>query len=251
MHADLLAYRNSQPLLDVRALRKSFARGLARAQSRTFALLDIDLTLAYGEVMCVSGDESAGKTALLQCIAGLLKRDAGVIRWFGEPMIPGSPPKDVIFVSATPLYYPFLSVRDVVQAKMLRSQSDPLPWSSLETVAMLELDMRLDSRIADLSRAELRCLSIVEAITQRPRAILIDTSASELRHLPRTAPIALREFADKGGAVMIAVRDPLPLSDAATQIIVLHEGSVRQTFYADSAITVKSHPPLLLAETLH
>jgi ABC-type branched-chain amino acid transport systems, ATPase component len=58
-------------------IHKSFSRGLARAAGRTCALFDIDLTLSFGEILCVTGAESAGKTALLQCAAGLLKCDAG------------------------------------------------------------------------------------------------------------------------------------------------------------------------------
>jgi ABC-type multidrug transport system ATPase subunit len=252
MLGDPLIYAGNQPLLDIRALRKSFARGLARAHSRTCALLDVDVSLSWGEVLCVTGDEGAGKTALLQCAAGLLKRDSGTIRWFGEPMVAGSVPCDVVFVSATPLYYPFLTVRDVIQSKALRPDREPLTWSAVETLARLELDLRLDSRIADLSPAELRCLSIAEAVVQRPLAILIDTSPSELRGLCGAAASALREFSEGGGAVMIAVRDAVPIADAATRIIMLHEGAVRKTFYSGAIpMSPKTHAPLLFAETLH
>jgi ABC-type multidrug transport system ATPase subunit len=252
MLGDSLVYSGNQPLLDIRALRKSFARGLARAHSRTFALIDVDVSLSWGEVLCVTGDEGAGKTALLQCAAGLLKRDSGVIRWFGEAMPLGAVPADVAFVSATPLYYPFLTVRDVIQSKALRADREHLEWTAVELLARLELDRRLDSRVADLSRAELRSLSIGEAIVQRPLAIIVDTSPSELRGLGGAVASALTEFSESGGAVMIGVRDALPIADAATRIVMLQEGTVRKTFYSGVIpVSAKPQTPLLFAETLH
>lgn len=252
MQPDTIAYPGNQSLLDVKGLRKSFARGLARAQSRTFALLDVDISLSWGEVACITGDESAGKTALLQCVAGLLKRDGGIVRWFGEPMLSGNAPRDVIFVSATPVYYPFLTVRDVVHSRSHLIEREKLQWSAIETLASLELDTRLNSRVADLSRSELRCLSIAEALVQRPLAVLVDTSPSEMRAFSPCIASALREFVEGGGAAMIALRDPLPLADAATRIVMLHEGSIRKTFYSDAvALSSRAQAPLLLAETLH
>jgi ABC-type multidrug transport system ATPase subunit len=217
-------------------------------------LWDVDINLSAGEVVCVAGEESAGKTALLQCITGLLKCDAGSVRWFGETLLPGMFAPDVNCVSATPVYYPFLTVRDVIELKASRANVlRPLSFSSRELLAMLELDMRLDARIADLSRSELRCVSIAEAVVQNPMAILVDTAPSEMRTLSRAALATLRVFAERGGAVMIAARDPVALSDAATRIVMLHEGTIRRSFYWDSIVPASSlsHPPLLLAETLH
>jgi len=248
---DALSYAATPLLLDVRALSKSFARGLARAQSRTFALLDVDLSLSCGEIACVTGAESAGKTALLQCLAGLLKKDSGTVRWFGQTMIAGCAPPDVIFVPATPLYYPFLTVRDIAQSRSVRAEQGPLPWYALETLAALQLDTRLDCRIADLSREETRCLSIAEALIQRPLALLVDTSPSE-RIVAGMFSAALADFTGNGGAAMFAMRDAVPIADAASRIIMLHEGVVVRTFSSDPPqLSVKAHPPLLLAETLH
>jgi ABC-type multidrug transport system ATPase subunit len=217
-----------------------------------FALVDVDLTVSAGEVVCITGEESAGKTALLQCAAGLLKRDSGIIRWFGEPMAAGTVPPGVVFVSATPLYYPFLTVRDVVQSKLAGADARSLAWSSLEMLALLELDTRLNTPVADLDRMELRCLSVAEAIVQHPQALLIDTSPSEIRTMSRSVSLALGEFACQGGAAIIAVRDPLAIAAAATRIVVLHEGVIGRMFYSNVApMTSIVHPPLLLAETLH
>ena len=248
---DLLRFADATPVLTVRALRKSFARGLARAHGRTFALWDVDLTVALGEVLCIAGDEGAGKTALVQCAAGLLRADDGAIRWFGDAIVPGVIPPGVAYVAAMPVYYPFLRVRDVVQLRTHhRDVAEPLAWTSRETLALLELDSKLDCVIADLSRAELRALSIVEAMIQNPIAILIDTSPAESKSFAKPAVAAIRAFAEKGGAVVIAVRDAIAVAQASTRIVMLQQGTIARTFYWD-AVLPGAQPPLVLAETLH
>jgi ABC-type multidrug transport system ATPase subunit len=250
---DILPAVATEPVLLVRALRKSFARGLARAQARTFALQDVDLTLSYGELVCVAGPEGSGKTALLQCAAGLLKRDGGTVKWFGESLTPGSLPDAVSYVPAVPVYYPFLTIRDVMQIRESRTHDvRPLAVSMRESLALLELDVRIDCQIADLTRDELRCLSIAEAVSRNPLVILLDTSPGEQRAFPRTALSALRKFSEGGGTVMIAARDAVAVAECATRIVMLHEGMIRRSFYWDSMLPVANiQPPLLLAETLH
>lgn len=252
---DLSASSRGQQALSMCGIHKSFGRGLARAAGRTCALFDIDLSLSFGEILCVTGAESAGKTALLQCAAGLLKCDAGIVEWFGQPMIAGIPLDDIAYVSSTPLYYPFLTVRDVIE--IAASRQVPGEWnisfSSREMLAVLELDLRLDCRVADLSRGQLRCLSLAEVLVRNPLAILLDTAPSEGGSLSRGLIAALKDFAARGGATIIAARDSLVVAEAATRIVVLHEGTIRRCFYWDAVPPAgrSSQPSLLLAETLH
>jgi cell division transport system ATP-binding protein len=242
----------TDPVLTVRELSKSFARGLARALHRTCALRDIELTVARGEVLCVAGDESAGKTTLLQCLAGLLKYECGTVRWSGESLPSGVVPADVIYVPAVPVYYPFLTVRDVVQISADRNTQRRVTCSARETLSMFELDVRIDCHIARLTRAELRALSIAEAMVRNPVAILIDTACADSRSFTGPVRDALRAFGEEGGTVIVAARDPLMIADAATRILMLHEGMIRRSFHWDAVVpAAASAPPLLLAETLH
>ena len=244
----------AQPALIMRGVRKVFARGLARAAGRTSALTDVDLTLCYGELLCLAGPESSGKTALLQCAAGLLKRDAGEISWFGERHVGDLPVAGVAYVPAVPVYYPFLTVRDVVEMRAARNFTRGLSRSCRETLSAFELDRRLTLRISDLSRDELRRVAIAEALVAQPLAVLVDTAPSEAAAMSRSTLAGLRAFSEMGGAAMIAVRDTVLVAEAATRIVVLDEGVVKRTFYWDAPTPTgvsRSQPPLVLAETLH
>ena len=47
---------------------------------------DVDLDIPAGEVTALAGDNGAGKSVLIKCIAGIHSPDAGEIQWEGEPV---------------------------------------------------------------------------------------------------------------------------------------------------------------------
>src|ERR1041385_3550938 len=52
---------------------------------------DVDLSVAPGEIVALVGENGAGKTTVVRCIAGVLTPDAGTIR-FGAGRARGGPP---------------------------------------------------------------------------------------------------------------------------------------------------------------
>jgi energy-coupling factor transporter ATP-binding protein EcfA2 len=62
---------------------KSFLAGASGCAARVQVLTGVSLALRPGEVLGILGERGAGKSTLMQCIAGLLAVDAGGIRWRG------------------------------------------------------------------------------------------------------------------------------------------------------------------------
>lgn len=65
-------------LLDVRHLSLSFGS--------VQALKDVSLTLATGEITAIVGDNGAGKSTVVRCIAGIHQPDTGEIIFNGRPV---------------------------------------------------------------------------------------------------------------------------------------------------------------------
>lgn len=220
-------------VLRIRSLNKAFARGPSSAPSRTSALVDVNLDLSSGEVLGVVGAAGAGKTTLLQCAAGILRRDRGFIEWFGEPFAGGGCLPDLAYVAPMPVYYPFLTVRDVLEYRIAR---DDLPFSLrndsiASALARLELEDISAAYVCDLPREAVKRLAVAEALAAEPRVIFLDSTASDIAS--PCAPVVLRALAreaSNGRAVIVAVRDAGVIAPIASRILLLEKGRNVGTF---------------------
>ena len=70
----------------------------------SFALRNVNLAVAPGEIVGFVGANGAGKTTTIRAALGLMKLDAGEVRLFGEPFGPNAPD------STQPVSYTHLDV---------------------------------------------------------------------------------------------------------------------------------------------
>jgi ABC-type multidrug transport system ATPase subunit len=216
--------------LSIRGLCKSFARGLARCTHRTVAISGVDLDLYQSEIVGVTGAEGAGKTTLLQCACGLLRPDSGSV--IARHV--------VAYVPAIPIYYPFLTVRDVISFRAARTRNGRR--DAVEgAIDLLQLRHARNEIVATLSPAELTRLSIADAMSNNPAVVLIDTGTSS------SALDGLRDFnvleriAASGTAVVVASRDTGVIRSHTTRVIQLDEGRVVHPWIASLSVAERLH----------
>lgn len=244
-----------EPVLSVRGLRKSFARGLARAARRTVALSSVDLELRRGEVLGVVGPEGAGKTTLLQCVCGLLRSDGGEILLHGESFAGGGCIPQIAYVPAVPVFYPFLTVRDVLEYRAARERVPcgrriTLIDSALEILGLSE---RASCRVALLSRTEMKRLAVAEGMVGDPAVIVVDTAPCDAACLLENGGVTVRGLAG-GLPMIIAARDASSVAAAVTRLVVLDGGRVSRSFTAAPVADLAFVPlrdSLFVAERVH
>lgn len=251
-------------VLCIRSLNKGFAHGPANAPRHSSALVDVNMDLQSGEVLGIVGAAGSGKTTLLQCAAGVLRRDRGIIEWFGAPFAGGSRVAYLAYVPPMPVYYPFLTVRDVLEYHIAR---DDLPQSCRDdsiasALSRLELDNISAAYVCDLPRESVKRLAVAEALTAGARVIFLDTTASDMTTV--FAPVVLRALAHEaasGRAVVVAVRDAALIAPIASRIMLLEQGRNAGTFSnderrsagfeGDAPFAPIARPDRLVAERLH
>jgi ABC-type multidrug transport system ATPase subunit len=171
-------------------------------------VIDIDLEVFPGEIIVVSGDEGAGKTTLLQCACSILRCDDGAVRH-----------AQAGYVSAVPVFYPFLTVRDVLSLRGADADyADKL-------LSALDLTPFAGGVVANLSAPAMKRLSIGEALVRKPDVVLVDTASFEI---PSCATV--RAIRDLGCAAVIAARNCSSLARIATRIVCLEEGRIARVF---------------------
>ena len=248
----------SSPALSARGLTKSFARGLARSPTTHVALRDVNLDVCRGEIVALVGCAGAGKTTLLQCLCGLLRCDSGTVRLFGEALERSGCSPAIAYLPAIPLFYPFLTPRDILEVRAARSGNGTARSEGVDRVlSTLGLDRVERCRISALSRETVRRVAIAEALVARPEVILADTDANALTPAFDDVTLeAIGSCAAAGAAVILASRDAAVVTSVATRILVLAEGRSTRTFVVESfgepiVVVAGPRPARLLAERVH
>jgi ABC-type multidrug transport system ATPase subunit len=239
------------PVLVIRSLRKSFHLGSGQSPRRIEALAGVDLDVDEGEIVGIVGGKGAGKTALLLCIAGLLRRDGGSIKWNGEQItgcVPG-----VSFMPAVPTYYPFLTVREVFDYYCSRERDACARRARLipDVARKLGLTNYLTATVGNLDVEMLKRVAVAQAFLDQARVILFDGS---LDSLGSGATFVHRLLRESSATIIATSRHAGVLAPIATRIVVMDAGRLTGSFSSiQSGSAFESAPPLTrqIAERLH
>ena len=172
----------TEPLLQVRALRKSFG-ALAVTD-------DVSLSVTEGEVHAIIGPNGAGKTTLISQLSGQLAPDSGTILYDGAPItrldMAARVRRGLARSFQITALLPGMSVLENVSlAVQARSGSSYRFWrpvaddAALSQEAMQALDEvgladRAHRPARALSHGEQRQLELAVALATKPRLLLLD-----------------------------------------------------------------------------
>jgi molybdopterin-binding protein len=141
-----------------------------------FSLKGINLTINEGEYFVILGPSGAGKTLLLEMIAGLLEPDSGTIA--------GRANKQTGFIYQDYMLFPHLTVYDnIAYGLKISKKSDEEIQPVVERLADdLNIKYLLDRRITYLSGGEKQRVAIARAMAIAPEIFLFDEPTSALDH---------------------------------------------------------------------
>ena len=217
------------PLLDVRQVRKSYAT----AEGLNHVLQDINLDLAAGVSLALTGESGSGKSTLLHLVGGLDRPDAGQIRLDGQTIV-GLRDADLAAVrrSTVALVFqqfnliPSLDVASNVsfQAR-LAGRADPV-W--LETLTKrLGLTELLTRYPEQLSGGQQQRVAIGRALAVRPKLILADEPTGNLDEATGDAVLDLMlSLVSSTGAALLMATHSSRLAAKLDRRIHLHAGRV-------------------------
>ena len=227
-------------------------------------LQNVDLNLAAGEVLGLIGPNGAGKSTLLNAIAGLLA-STGRIEFEGQPLDQYTALERARLIALQRQFLESawaLSVHDIVSMGRL-------PWADSDQQIIQQAMQQ--TNVLDLSRRPVNQLSggerarvwLARVLANQARILLVDEPVANLDiHYQRDVMQVLRDYAEQGHAVMIALHD---LSLAArycdrlclldqSQLVscgqvqeVLTEDLLKQVFKVDVFIDLTAQPPVVLS----
>jgi molybdate transport system ATP-binding protein len=189
-----------------------------------------------GGVTALFGPSGAGKTSVINMIAGLLKPDRGSIVLgdtilFDQAEAINVPPhrRQIGYVFQEGRLFPHLSVRQNLDygRRMSGRPRDPTEFERI--VALLGITHLLQRRPRMLSGGERQRVAIGRALLMQPRLLLLDEPLASLDagHKGEILPYLLR-LRDQAAIPMVYVSHiAAELRQIATTVVQLEEGHVR------------------------
>jgi len=233
-------------LLETRGLRLAFG-GLVVADG-------IDFQLSEGERLAVIGQNGAGKTTFINICTGLLRPNAGHVRFNGQDITGKSPRHIVRLGMARSFQLPQLflehSVRQCLElAGMARHRRMPL-WQALSASAdrrevdrvleLVSLGDRQHELAANLPEGQRKLLDVAMSLMLEPRLLIMDEP---------TSGVSTEEKHDVMEIVMGALEEK-----KVTAIFVEHDVDIvkryatRVAAWISGAIAADGAPDVVLAD---
>jgi len=200
------------------------AAALVEAENLSFswptgpAVVDVDLTVAAGEMVAVVGPNGAGKSTLLRLLSGFLKPTRGEVRWAGKHLASYGRRRMAQRLSFVPQYsevnLPFRVEEMVMLGRYARlgpfRPPGPADRAAVERALAYAGVAALATRpVSQLSGGEFQRTVLARALAQGAEAIFLDepTAHLDLSHQVQMLAVLRRLNREEGRTVVAALHD--------------------------------------------
>ncbi len=222
--------------------------GLTKRFGGVVALDRVDLEVPRGEIVSIIGPNGAGKTTLFNCVTGLLRPDAGEVR-FGSISLAGLGPHEVARSGIARtfqnirLFTQMTVLENVLAGTHVRTKAGWLdslaPWSrsirqedrwaldrSVRLLERLGLAGLADRPAGELSYGQQRRAELARALASDPEMVLLDEPAAGLAQEERRDLMGLlRGLKAQGLTIFLIEHDMKVVMPVSDRVAVLDYGA--------------------------
>ena len=227
-------------MLKITGLKKTFNPGTINAKT---ALNGLTLTLNDGDFVTVIGGNGAGKSTMLNAIAGVWKLDAGTIeidgvdvthmpehkraaflgRVFQDPMKGTAPDMEIQENLA-------IAARRGTKRKLIRgvTKKEKARYQELLATLDLGLETRLSAKVGLLSGGQRQAVTLLMATLNRPKVLLLDehTAALDPKTAARVLEITEQLVTENHLTTLMVTHNMHDAIAYGNRLIMMHEGRI-------------------------
>lgn len=221
-------------MLELRNISKRFAG---------FCLNDVSFSVGRGDYFILLGESGAGKSMVLETIAGLVAPDSGAILLDGIDITTKKiQNRKIGLVFQDHAVFPHLTVAENISyslhgSQMKKERKNEKVKSIANELGIGEL---LHRKPETLSGGELQRVALGRTLIQQPEILLLDEPLSSLdTRLKNDLRRLLRSIHRKGQTILHVTHDYEESISLGTKIAVIHQGTIIQS---GTPVEVFQHP---------
>jgi ABC-2 type transport system ATP-binding protein len=207
-------------ILTVESIEKEF--------ERVTAVDRLSFGLTRGEIFALLGPNGAGKTTTIRMLLGIIKPDAGTIRFhMGENLSPHELlSKTGYLPEERGLYRDISILRTLTYMGVLRGlDHKDATRRTCEWLARMELSDRCDDKLETLSKGNQQKVQFVSAILHKPEFAILDEPFSGLDPLNQDLFIeVIRELCLDGMTILLSAHQMPLVERLADRVLLMNRG---------------------------
>ncbi len=215
-------------------------------------VVDIGLDVDDGETVALLGRNGAGKTTVLEALAGLVPLDEGHIELDDRPIHTLPPERRAVGLAfQDAMLFPRMSVLENVafaaRARGVRARD--ARGHATRMLSTLAPMVRGDADPRTLSGGERQRVSLARALAANPRLLLLDEPLAAVDASARPSLRALLHdtLAAFPGPSILVTHDPVEAMTIADRLVLLEDGRITQS---GTPAEVRNHPATRYAADL-
>ncbi|MGH2807683.1 MAG: ABC transporter ATP-binding protein [Actinomycetota bacterium] len=218
---------NDNATIEATAIVKTYRQG----EDEIHALRGVDLSVAGGEFLAITGASGSGKSTLLHILGGLDRPDAGEV-WIEGTTVSSLSEEELAVVRRRRLGFvlqffnllPTLTAAENAAFPLLLDGAPDALARARETLATVGLEGRATHRPAQLSGGEQQRVALARALVTRPAVVLADEPTGNLDSATGAEILKLlRTTADDGQTIVMVTHDH-KTAEYADRIVGLADG---------------------------
>ncbi len=229
----MATYSDNQSAINAAAAPFLQIQNIVKKFDEVFAVDDVTLNIAQGEIFALLGSSGCGKSTLLRMLAGFEVPTAGRILLAGQDIVGLAPyerPINMMFQSYA--LFPHLTVWDNI-AFGLRRDGMPKPDIASRVEQMLDLVQLkpyAKRKPHQLSGGQQQRVALARSLAKRPKLLLLDEPLGALdAKLRQRTQLELVDIIHQVGVTCVMVtHDQEEAMTMATRIGVMSEGRILQ-----------------------
>ena len=219
---------------------------------------DASFTLDEGEILTILGPNGAGKSTLFNCLANIRRPGSGQILLDGKPMekmsvkevakVIGYVQQTHVAVFDYTVIY-FVMMGRAANVGMFSKPKEEDRRIAMDALKTLGIDHLAERPYTAISGGERQMALIARALTQQPRAILLDEPTSHLDFGRSTLILELvRELKSRGYSVIMTTHDPNHAMLLGGKAALLDRQWILHVGPAEEVVTEENLRPLYRSE---